>query len=180
MFSLTDIFEQPDCSPIKEVKRKKMKRRRRKILRARKSFIELALFLIFLTVLYLVSFSNRDPRWFFATNHIEQHLISFPHEIAANTTQSFSKVSQALFVILGNKRYKKWAIRSHKSKKHRHQTTQWQPKGWKDKTIHIAEHWETRTQLETGGELILARKAMRSSCYTPIKATYAWWRRTLV
>ena len=105
MFSLTDI-RQPDCSPIKENEMKRMKKRRREILRARKSFIELALFLTFLTVLYLVSFSNRDPHWFFATNHIEQHLISFPHEIAAKTTQSFSKVSQALFVILVEKRCK--------------------------------------------------------------------------
>lgn len=140
MFSLTDI-RQPDCSPIKENKMKRMKKRRREILRARKSFIELALFLTFLTVLYLVSFSNRDPHWFFATNHIEQHLISFPHEIAAKTTQSFSKVSQALFVILVEKKdTKKGAIRTHKSKKHRHQTTQWQPKGRKNKTIHIAEY----------------------------------------
>ena len=76
-------------------------------MRARKSFIELALFLIFLTVLFLVSFNNRDPRWFFATNHIEQHLISFPHEIAAKTTQSFSKVSQAYFLYWWKKRYKK-------------------------------------------------------------------------
>ena len=109
-------------------------------MRARKSFIELALFLIFLTVLFLVSFNNRDPRWFFATNHIEQHLISFPHEIAAKTTQSFSKVSQALFFILVEKKIQKEATRSHKSRKYRHQTTSWQPKGRKDKTMHIAEY----------------------------------------
>jgi dipeptide/tripeptide permease len=140
LFSLTDILRQPDCSPIKEDKIKQMKKRRREILRARKSFIELALFLIFLTVLFLVSFNNRDTRWFFATNHIEQHLISFSHEIAAKTTQSFSKVSQALFFILVEKKIQKEAIRSHKSKKYRHQTTPWQPKGRKDKTMHIAEY----------------------------------------
>lgn len=141
-----------------------MKKRRREILRARKSFIELALFLIFLTILYLVSFSNRDPRWFFATNHIEQHLISFPHEIASKKTQSFSKVRTNCICYIGEK---KDTIRSHQSKKHRHQTIQKQPKGLKDKTMHIAEYWETRTRLDTGGKLILGRRIMRSSYYTP-------------
>ena len=83
-----------------------MRKEQKEIQRARKTFIELILFVAFLIVLYLVSFSNRDPHWFYVTQHIQQELVHNPHTSTWGASQRFSKV---------NKQYqmsniKKWII----------------------------------------------------------------------
>ena len=71
-----------------------MRKERKEIQRAQKTVIELILFMAFLIVLYLVSFSNRDPQWFYVTQHIQQELIHNPHTATWGTSQRFSKVNK--------------------------------------------------------------------------------------
>ena len=83
---------------MKEINISKMRKKRRQQLRAQQIFVEFVLYLVFLAVLYLVSFSNRDPQWFSMVNHISHHLIKANNVSASDTTLRFKQVDHLINV----------------------------------------------------------------------------------
>lgn len=63
-------------SPVNSCKVAKMKEKRKDELNVQESFVELLLYLVLLGVLYLISFNNRDMRWFNVKNHLDQQLVT--------------------------------------------------------------------------------------------------------
>ena len=75
----------------------KLKQKRMQILQVQRTFIELILYLVFLAFLFMVSFSNRDSRWFYLTDHLEQQLIKRPTGVTGDTTLPFLQVYYILY-----------------------------------------------------------------------------------
>ncbi|XP_076075499.1 polycystin-1-like protein 2 [Mytilus galloprovincialis] len=82
-------------SPLKPKKLARLKEKRQQRLRMQEIFIELVLYMIFLAVLYCVSFSNRDPRWYNVKNHLEQQLITTNNITAGDSTLKYDQVTTA-------------------------------------------------------------------------------------
>ncbi|XP_069125495.1 polycystin-1-like protein 2 [Argopecten irradians] len=67
----------------------KMREQRQKELKAKMVFLELFCYILFITVLYLISYSNRDSRSYQFRSHIENHLLKSP---LAKPTLRFNNV----------------------------------------------------------------------------------------
>jgi hypothetical protein len=91
LFNVTDSFRQVNA-PIKQTQIQLLKKERKQKLRVQKTFVELILYLVFVFVLYLISFSNRDSRWFHAKEHIDQELITLSNVFKGDSTLRFNQV----------------------------------------------------------------------------------------
>lgn len=91
LFNVTDSFRQVN-TPIKQTQLQQLKKKRKHKLRIQKTFVELILYLVFVFVLYLISFSNRDSRWFHAKEHIDQELITLTNVSKGDSTLRFNQV----------------------------------------------------------------------------------------
>ncbi|XP_033731377.1 polycystic kidney disease protein 1-like 2 [Pecten maximus] len=70
----------------------KMKEQRQKELKAKMVFLELFCYILFITVLYLISYSNRDSRSYQFRAHIENHLLKSPLAKPTLDTLRFNNV----------------------------------------------------------------------------------------
>ncbi|CAC5393778.1 PKD1L2 [Mytilus coruscus] len=86
-----DIYKK-NIVPQKSEVIAKMKEERKQRLTIQKKFIELVLYIIFLAVLYCVSFSNRDSRWYNINQHLHQQLVTPLNVSAGDGTVMFNQV----------------------------------------------------------------------------------------
>ncbi|XP_076075372.1 polycystin-1-like protein 2 isoform X3 [Mytilus galloprovincialis] len=91
---LLDIYKK-NIVPQKSEVIAKMKEERQQRLTIQKKFIELVLYMIFLAVLYCVSFSNRDTRWYNINQHLQQQLVTPLNVSAGDGTVMFNQVKTA-------------------------------------------------------------------------------------
>ncbi|XP_076076044.1 polycystin-1-like protein 2 [Mytilus galloprovincialis] len=91
---LLDVYKKKQA-PLKPRKLAKLKEKRQQRLKMQEIFIELVLYMIFLAVLYSISFSNRDSRWYNVKNHLEQHLVSSNNISTGDSTFRYDQVKTA-------------------------------------------------------------------------------------
>ncbi|CAC5416734.1 PKD1L2 [Mytilus coruscus] len=91
---LLDVYKKKQA-PLKPKKLARLKEKRQQRLQMQEIFIELVLYMIFLTVLYCVSFSNRDSRWYNVKNHLEQQLVTSNNISAGDSTLRYDQVTTA-------------------------------------------------------------------------------------
>ncbi|CAC5383759.1 PKD1L2 [Mytilus coruscus] len=89
---LLDVFKKTQA-PLKPQKVARLKEKRQLRLKMQEIFIELVLYIIFLAVLYCVSFSNRDSRWYNVKHHLEQQLVTSNSISAGDSTLKYDQVS---------------------------------------------------------------------------------------
>ncbi|XP_076075490.1 polycystin-1-like protein 2 isoform X1 [Mytilus galloprovincialis] len=82
-------------APLKSQTVARLKEKRQQRLKMQEIFIELVLYMIFLSVLYCVSFSNRDPRWYNVKHHLEQHLVTSNSISVGGSTLKYDQVTTA-------------------------------------------------------------------------------------
>ncbi|OWF51801.1 Polycystic kidney disease protein 1-like 2 [Mizuhopecten yessoensis] len=70
----------------------KMKEQRQKELKAKMVFLELFCYVLFISVLYLISYSNRDSRSYQFRSHLENHLLKSPKSNSSSDTLRFSNI----------------------------------------------------------------------------------------
>ncbi|CAG2234855.1 PKD1L2 [Mytilus edulis] len=88
---LLDLFKK-NIVPLQSKEIKKMKEERKKRLKSQEMFIELVLYMIFLAVLYCVSFSNRDSTWYNIKQHLNQQLVTPLNVSVGDTTIRYDQV----------------------------------------------------------------------------------------
>lgn len=88
---IVDICKET-VTPLRNDHILRLKKRRKAELRLRRTFIELLLYMVFLAMLYLVSFGNRDPRWFYAKQHFDQQLITVTNISKGTANIKFNQV----------------------------------------------------------------------------------------
>ncbi|XP_071131781.1 polycystin-1-like protein 2 [Mytilus edulis] len=86
-----DTFRK-ESSPLNPEIVSKLKVQRKAVLKAEHIFTELILYAVFLTVLYLISFSNRDVQWYYSKQHIEQQLVVSNKDITSWDTIRFENI----------------------------------------------------------------------------------------
>ncbi|XP_071131885.1 uncharacterized protein [Mytilus edulis] len=91
---LLDVYKKKQA-PLKPRKLAKLKEKRQQRLKMQEIFIELVLYMIFLAVLYSISFSNRDSRWYNVKNHLEQHLVTSNNISTGDSTLRYDQVKTA-------------------------------------------------------------------------------------
>ncbi|CAG2251689.1 PKD1L2 [Mytilus edulis] len=91
---LLDVFKATQA-PLKSQTVSRLKEKRQQRLKMQEIFTELVLYTIFLAVLYCVSFSNRDPRWYNVKNHLEQHLVTSNNISTGDSTFRYDQVTTA-------------------------------------------------------------------------------------
>ncbi|CAC5388020.1 PKD1L2 [Mytilus coruscus] len=89
-----DVYKKKHA-PLKPKKLAKLKEKGQQRLLMQEIFIELVLYMIFLAVLYCVSFSNRDSRWYNVKNHLEQHLVTSNNIPVGDSTLKYDQVKTA-------------------------------------------------------------------------------------
>ncbi|CAG2212910.1 PKD1L2 [Mytilus edulis] len=90
-----NLCVQKKQAPLKPKKLARLKEKRQQRLLMQEIFIELVLYMIFLAVLYCVSFSNRDSRWYNVKNHLEQHLVTSNNISTGDSTFRYDQVTTA-------------------------------------------------------------------------------------
>ncbi|XP_063447140.1 polycystin-1-like protein 2 [Mytilus trossulus] len=91
---LLDVFKATQA-PLKSQTVSRLKEKRQQRLKMQEIFTELVLYTIFLAILYCVSFSNRDSRWYNVKNHLEQHLVTSNNISAGDSTFRYDQVTTA-------------------------------------------------------------------------------------
>ncbi|XP_063447743.1 polycystin-2-like protein 2 [Mytilus trossulus] len=91
---LLDVFK-AEQAPLKSVTVARLKEKRQQRLKMQEIFIELVLYMIFLAVLYCVSFSNRDSRWYNVKNHLEQQLVTSNSISVGGSTLKYDQVTSS-------------------------------------------------------------------------------------
>ncbi|CAC5383753.1 PKD1L2 [Mytilus coruscus] len=91
---LLDVYKKKQA-PLKPKKLAKLKEKRQQRLLMQEIFIDLVLYMIFLAILYSISFSNRDSRWYYVKNHLEQHLVTSNNIPSADSTLRYDQVKTA-------------------------------------------------------------------------------------
>ena len=92
---ISDTFRKKD-TPLNLHTVSHLKKQRKEVLKAESIFTELLLYSIFLTVLYLISFSNRDVKLYYSKHHLDQQLISYTNDNTSLDMLRFEKVGRFL------------------------------------------------------------------------------------
>ena len=61
--------------PLDDSTIKDLKIRRQQVIRAEQILVELLVYVAFLFTLYVISYSNRDVKWYTSNLHLRQHLV---------------------------------------------------------------------------------------------------------
>ncbi|XP_052068761.1 uncharacterized protein LOC127708011 isoform X2 [Mytilus californianus] len=89
---LLDVFKKTQA-PLEPQKVASLKEKRQQRLKMQEIFIELVLYIIFLAVLYCVSFRNRDSRWYNVKHHLEQQLVTSNSISVGDSTLKYDQVT---------------------------------------------------------------------------------------